>query len=589
MPPYAFPVTTPAEFAAGILEAGVTLGIAGLSMHLAWRHRRAYFGWWAAAWVLYLGRIGCILLFLRSEGWGWLYWHQVATGWTALALLWSAMAFSRSFTWRWWHAAFAAFPPLWSYIAIYAMNDFFWAALPMVLFLSFATIWTGLVFLAYRRRIGRSAGATVLAATFMLWGLHHLDYPVLRARGAWSPWGYYVDVLFLMFAGAGILLLVLDELRRGLSALLALSSELQRAGGDRIEALLQRPLSLPGVRGSALVRPAEDAAPEVVRGAGSCAAWAGKELHGAGARAVGEALRTRHPVVTNEWRGEGQRRAGYVAVLPIFSGERANGAILIAGEARDPFAVLDADYLVALGRQVGAALDYGALTARLEARTGELERLSARMVRLHEDERRRLSRELHDETAQMLSALKMQLGLMREQAGPADAADFDRALAMLDRGIRSIRNLTNDLRPSLLDDVGLVPALRSLVTEFAERSGVPVEVSAPEELPRLSTDAELALFRALQEALANVARHAHAHAVRVAVAAPAGEVALTVADDGRGLGDVDLDRLERDGHMGLVGMRERLAILGGTLRIDGAGRGTRIEIRVPGALKEQLQ
>ncbi|MGH7591103.1 MAG: GAF domain-containing sensor histidine kinase, partial [Gemmatimonadales bacterium] len=534
--------------------------------------------------ALYLARILCILSFLGTQRWIWLYWHQVFTGWTALVILWAALVFSRNATWRPRYALLALFPPVWSYIAIYAMQDFFWAALPMVLFLSFATAWTGWVFLRYRQRVGRSAGSTVLAVTFLLWAVHHLDYPVLRARGTWVPWGYYVDVLFFLGAGGGILLLVLDELRRGLAALSALSGDLQRGtGGDRLDALLERPLGLPAVRGSALVRPNAGGDLDVVRGAGGCATWAGIVPAGAGAVAIRQAIASGRPVVTNEWSGDGVlgTPSGYVAVLPVFSGASATGALLIVGEARDPFAVLDAGFLVALGHQVGTALEYGGLTTRLETRTAELERLSTRMVRLHEDERRRLSRELHDETSQVLSAVKMQLGLIRERADAAATVELDAALTLLDSGIRGIRNLTNDLRPSLLDDLGLLPALRSLSAEFAERSGTVLQFRAPDGLPALSAEAELAIFRALQEALANVARHAVARVVQVNLAATGDMLTLDIVDDGAGFGGVDLDRLEQEGHMGLVGMRERMAAVGGRLVLSGGADGARIHIDVP--------
>ncbi|HSC58762.1 MAG TPA: GAF domain-containing sensor histidine kinase [Gemmatimonadales bacterium] len=581
---YAIPPATSQEFSAGALQALVALALALLCLHLALRYHRAYFRWWAAAWTLYLARILCILSFLSTQNWTWLYWHQVVTGWTALAILYAALVFSRNLHWSPRHAFYALFPPVWSYIAIYAMRDFFWAALPMVLFLSFATVWTGRVFLQYRRRVGGSAGATVLAVTFLLWGVHHLDYPVLRARGTWVPWGYYVDVLFFLGAGSGILLLVLDELRRGLAALSALSGDLQQGGaGDRLDALLGRPLSLPGVRGSALVRTLAGGEQRVVRGAGGCAGWTGVVPPGPGATAIRTALDSGRPEITNQWSGEGVLGTpnGYVAILPVFSGARATGALLIAGEARDPFAVLDTGFLVALGHQVGTALEYDGLTARLQARTAELERLSSRMVRLHEDERRRLSRELHDETAQVLSAVKMQLGLLRERSDPDAVLELDRALALLDAGIRGIRSLTNDLRPSLLDDLGLLPALRSLTAEFAGRSGTVVEFRAPEELPGLSAEAELAIFRALQEALANVARHAGAQIVKVDLVVAGDGLSLDVVDDGPGFSGVDLGRLEQEGHMGLVGMRERIAALGGKLELSGEDEGARVHIEVP--------
>jgi signal transduction histidine kinase len=259
------------------------------------------------------------------------------------------------------------------------------------------------------------------------------------------------------------------------------------------------------------------------------------------------------------------------------------GALVIVGDARDPFAALDEDFLVALGQQVGAALENADLYARLQARTVDLARLSARMVEQHEAERRRLSRELHDETAQVFSAVKMELGVLRDTAEPPVAARLDRALDLVDTGIRSIRAVTNDLRPSLLDDLGLLPALRSLVAEFAERSGIATDLTAPAALPPLSEDTELALFRALQEALSNVSRHAGAHRVLVAISVTGEEVTLEVHDDGRGLPvGRGPDDLERNGHMGLAGMRERIGALGGTVRVEGRREGgVRVAVRVP--------
>src|SRR6185295_12677984 len=114
---------------------------------------------------------------------------------------------------------------------------------------------------------------------------------------------------------------------------------------------------------------------------------------------------------------------------------------------------------------------------------------------VRQDDRRRLSRELHDETAQVFSAVKMELAVLRDGVPPAHAARLEQALALIDTGIRSIRSVTNDLRPSLLDDLGLLPALRSLVADFGARGDVRIELAAPAALPPLSKEAELALFR----------------------------------------------------------------------------------------------
>ena len=146
-----------------------------------------------------------------------------------------------------------------------------------------------------------------------------------------------------------------------------------------------------------------------------------------------------------------------------------------------------------------------------------------------------------------------------------------------------IRNVTNDLRPSLLDDLGLLPALRSMVADYNERRGMDVSLDAATVLPVLSDEAEVALFRALQEALANVARHAPGSPARVRIAACDGAVTLSIGDDGPGFAaDDTLLRAEADGHLGLSGMRERITALGGEVSVRAApGRGAHIEIRVP--------
>ncbi|HEU4699981.1 MAG TPA: histidine kinase [Gemmatimonadales bacterium] len=607
-------LAAPPEPAAAILQAAITAALAGLCALLYRRYRKPYLAWWTAAWALYLLRVGAILSFLASSDRVWLYWHQVVTGWTALAILGAALVFSRHLQWRRSYLVLVLFPPLWSYVAIYRLDEFLWAAGPAVLFLSLATLWTGWVFYGYRQRVG-SRGAGLLAWAFLLWGLHHLDYPFLRAQGAWNPWGYYLDILFELAVGAGIVLLALDELQRGLAALSALSGDLQRgagAGDGRavLAALLDRPLTLPAVRGSALyLLPASDGATggagsvegRFVGGAGVCAGWPETPPADGTAAAIRAAIGTGRPQAVTPGGGAGGEGGAddaspfaYVAALPIYRGAAVTGALVLVGQARDPFTALDDDFLVALGGQVGAALEQADLRRRLEERTAELERLSARTVEQHEAERRRLSRELHDETAQVFSAVKMELGVLRDVLPSADAARLDHTLELVDTGIRSIRRVVADLRPSLLDDLGLLAALRSLVAEFGERSGLDATLDAPATLPPLSKDAELALFRAVQEALANVARHAAAARVEVRVAAAADEVRLDVVDDGRGFpcadgGDTQalLAQLERAGHMGLAGMRERLAALGGTLRCEDARpgeearRGVHLGIRVP--------
>ena len=578
------PAATAIELDAALLQAAITAGLAVLCAFLFSRYRKPYFAWWALAWGLYLLRIVAITSFLLSSDWRWLYWHQVVTGWTALALLYAALVFSQQIRWRWRYLGLVLFPPIWSYIAIYRLDHFLWAAGPAVLFLSLATLWTGWVFFKYRRTVP-SSGATLLAVAFGLWGLHHLDYPFLRARGALAPWGYYLDILLALAVGAGILLLVLDDLRRGLGALSALSGDLQRAGREQdvLDALLARPLALPAVRGSALYVVAGGG--RFVRGAGVCASWPESPIPTSGAAVLGRVIQTGRPQFSGDWTdaGPGGSAYAYAAVLPILREQGVVAALVLVGHARDPFTALDDSFLLALGHQVGAALENADLYRRLETRTVELARLSARMIEQHEEERRRLSRELHDETAQVFSAVKMELGVLRDAAQSGEIGRLDNVLALIDTGIRSIRSVTNDLRPSLLDDLGLLPALRSLVADFGERSGIRTGLAVPSVLPPLSREAELALFRALQEALSNVLRHANARTVDIGISINRQGVLLQVSDDGRGLPTgLAPESLELQGHMGLAGMRERITALGGTVRLrGGTGAGALLEVLVP--------
>ncbi len=572
------------EVEAAILLAVITLALTALSAFLYRRYRKPYFTWWAAGWGLYAVRIGAIITFLETADWRWLYLHQVITGWTALALLAAALSFAqpRRIDRRWLVPA-ALFPVAWAWVAIYALDSFTLAATATVSLLALATGWTGWAFLRYRRRTG-SAAAGLVGVTFLLWSVHHLDYPLLRARGLLTPWSYYLDIAFILATGIGMLLLVVEDLHRGLRTLSALSGDLQRGAAreEALDAILVRPLALTGVRGSAMFL--VDQA-RFVRGAGIASGWAGFAPQGGMAEAIRRSVEGGEPVFTAEGAapdGDGPPFP-FTAVLPVIRGAAVRGALVIVGSASDPFTALDTGFLVALGQQVGAVLENEDLYQRLAARTLELERLSLRMMQQHEEQRRRLSLELHDETAQVFSAVKIQLGLLRENAADADAARLAQVTALVDEGMRSIRRVTEDLRPSLLDDLGLVPALRALAQDVEARTGLAVRFSAAVNRVPLGEEAELALFRGLQEALSNVARHAEAREVQVTVGAAEGTVVLAVEDDGRGLPPgFDLAALARAGHMGLAGMQERMSALGGRARLEAGTRGgVRLVLTIP--------
>ena len=203
-----------------------------------------------------------------------------------------------------------------------------------------------------------------------------------------------------------------------------------------------------------------------------------------------------------------------------------------------------------------------------------------RVVAAQEDERRRLALELHDETGQALTSILLGLKSIggakaREEATQAEAD----VRALVVQALQDVRALAVELRPSALDDFGLGPALERLGQTFADRSGIDTTVQAAVD-GRLQPEAETTLYRVVQEALSNVVKHAAATHVSVVVAKREGTVVATVDDDGRGFDERDV----REDALGLVGMRERLALLGGTLQIESApGAGTTISAQLPAA------
>jgi signal transduction histidine kinase len=380
------------------------------------RQRRPYFATWAIAWTLYALRLQCIAAYIVSRREPWLFAHQAATGLTALSLLFAALQFSRGLRWRARYAWLGVAALAWAAVEIFGIRSMMVAGITAVVLLSGVTLWTGWVFWQHRVRT-RSRGASLLAATFALWGLHHLDYPLLHPLGTGVLYGVFADVLFITLASIGTLFLVLGE-----------------------------------------------------------------------------------------------------------------------------------------GRQA------------LEARNTQLEQLTRLLLRSQEDERRRIARELHDEAGQVLTAVKIELDL----DGRREASE------MVGKALAQVRDLSNLLRPAALDDLGLVPALHVLTEDFARRTRIEARFECPDPAPVVAPDAQVAIYRVLQEALTNVARHAQARHVSVRLESEPRAVRIVVEDDGIGFQGPIVP------HLGLLGMSERVSALGGTLRVaNGAGRGVRVEASFP--------
>jgi two-component system sensor histidine kinase UhpB len=216
----------------------------------------------------------------------------------------------------------------------------------------------------------------------------------------------------------------------------------------------------------------------------------------------------------------------------------------------------------------------------LERSRGDLRRLSARMVQAREDERRRIARELHDELGQRLTALKMELSsLGAESVQPTRAGRIGAMLEMVDDTVASVRRIATELRPLMLDDLGLNAAIEWLADSWSQRMGVAVQLHLRASDPALDDAINIALYRMVQEALTNIARHAQATKVCIEIEQIAGELQLTVMDNGIGF---DEGSIHREDAFGLVGMRERALMLGGQLVIGSSpSGGGRVSVRLP--------
>ena len=217
----------------------------------------------------------------------------------------------------------------------------------------------------------------------------------------------------------------------------------------------------------------------------------------------------------------------------------------------------------------------------LKASQRELRELSARVLEAREEEKTHIARELHDELGQLLTALKMDLGWLRERlpATPELAARAAEMGELLDRTVSSTRRISADLRPLMLDDLGLADAAAWLVEDFAKRSGVACRIDVAEGIEGLSKAVATAVYRAVQESLTNIGRHAGARNAWVVLGAADGALYAEIEDDGRGIAPEDLAKARS---LGLKGMRERVDYLGGSIEVVRAPRGgTRVLVRLP--------
>jgi len=234
--------------------------------------------------------------------------------------------------------------------------------------------------------------------------------------------------------------------------------------------------------------------------------------------------------------------------------------------------------IVRITRLEARNLEHQRLTERAE---NELRRLSQQLVQAQEDERKLIARELHDQVGQMLTAVRMEVGGLAQLRG-ADEEQFrasaQEARQVVEQALRAVRDIAMGLRPSMLDDLGLAPAIEWQARNFSRRSGVPVDVRIDGNLDGLPDSHRTCVFRVVQEALTNCARHAQAGRILISVPGRDGLLSLAVQDDGVGFGIDD----SRGKGLGLIGMEERVGELGGRFEVvSQPHKGTLIHVELP--------
>ncbi len=273
--------------------------------------------------------------------------------------------------------------------------------------------------------------------------------------------------------------------------------------------------------------------------------------------------------------------------IPLLARGQIQGVVDLFSHAPTVFEEDQIDFFKVLGQQVGVAIQNARLFKQVRTGHERLQTLSRRLLDAQEAERRNIARELHDEIGQALTAMKINLQSVRQLADvPALMPYLEENIGIVDRTLQQVRDLSLDLRPSMLDDLGLVAALRWYVDRQSRLAGFDARFTADLSTIRLPPDLETACFRVTQEALTNVVRHAQAHRVRVSLQYRDDMLYLIIRDDGIGFDVRDAQtRAMRGACSGLLGMQERVLFAGGQIEITSTPqRGTEIWVRFPLAI-----
>lgn len=267
--------------------------------------------------------------------------------------------------------------------------------------------------------------------------------------------------------------------------------------------------------------------------------------------------------------------------VPLKTADHVIGVLLIGFGKPYEWYPTERELMRAIADRSALAISRARMNEALREREVRIVELSGHLLKVQEDERKRISRELHDETGQSLMVIRLYLGMLEKSlTGRTAKAKVRETVTVVDRTIEGIRRIIGRLSPLVLQELGLIAAIRKEAKDLAKSTGVKARVAIGEDVGRLAPEVEAAIYRVVQEALHNVAKHSQAKAVNIQMSRDDGKVALFVEDDGVGITKPQ-GKTERQ-TFGLAGIRERIGMLGGKVRVvSSKGKGTRIEVTVP--------
>jgi len=566
------------------LVAALTVGVGihlVVALFLLLRYldgRERLFGWWSIAYAFFAAHVFTEAVLAAGGSGGWFTLRHLFFIAAAWAMIYSFLPRS------WVTIAAAAVAALTT-----ALQPVSWPAAAVVASVGGGCGFIVSAYLLYRLEGGLlTHSSRLLFWGLLLTGIHALDYPVLRPHPELATVGAAFSGIFTLAFGMGIVLRAWQRTRelitmRTVAETLNRSLDTREALSQALRQLVQMMHLHSGwiflrENGEFRLAAAETLPHELE--AGGMAAMQGDCRC---LQMLRDGQLTQAVNIVNCMRLE---KAGWAqprhATVPLrTAGGGQSGVMNLVLPSRRALGPRELATLSAIGDQVGLAAERARLYEELREKEALRRRLLEKLISAQEDERRRIARELHDEAGQALTALILNLEMAEQSSRSVEPQQLARLRGIAEDTLAELRRLIYDLRPSILDDLGLAAAVRWYVKENIEPQGLQVMMTITGADDRLPTYVETAVFRIVQEALTNILKHARARHAAIEVAITPQHVSLVITDDGRGF-DLSAVTTRIEGGMGLLGMRERAELLGGTLRLkSGEGGGTRVEAMIP--------